>query len=504
MADQKKDSNKSKYLMELHEESRTATHATILVEANIRATGRPAAGIQVKFDAGGVSVTGSLINLDAQGRGRVTIPLTSSQQVVGVRAMDSGGRAQITIKEKAAAAPTVTADDFDLRAEGNRIVPGDYAVTFACYNKQGVGVAGKRINIVTRYKIMVDDEEVTPDTKNFVFEVPAEGVTKRIRTLGRRVELDIRVVGYDKYLELPLYGPGDDKINFDEDQGTILTLLFDQCKSPGNTMLARIRGMIKRSTFAWFVTLIFMIGVAAHDPTMAVIAMLGSLLLLPLLFFWPITRFLNFFPVRVFIKTNNRWWGWMVVLTLISVVALVKTDIGKPLNKTTITNYMTDTQTAVDSEEDQMKSNLDKFGLYVLNEDLPDSMKAQVTKQTRTERPTMKQSVPKDDQRTAWNIRLSVFLTLLLLTIIYTFFAFADEIYGLRYGPEAWLREKIDGDTAQSVVKAVVKAAPVVAAVATGTTGVGEAATNVVKHRVAEYGWHVLYNWIPRVFRSRS
>jgi hypothetical protein len=267
--------------------------------------------------------------------------------------------------------------------------------------------------------------------------------------------------------------------------------------------LKQAQSLTSRAIFAWVVTTIFFGGLLGSTWPLAAMLTTVTLVLVILsvkLDVW--VSFWNTVLMRPFLRTNNRWAGWMWVFVVISLFALLFVPMGSGRTRETSQAHAValDKQT-VDLAAERM-NNLNKYGRYETNEECRTGCgRVGATPATAAATgpvpPTPSVTVSSDPVRANWWIHVGCLLALLILAIIYTlFFAPADEGRNFARWMENKVKEKAEGITPERVAETAARMAPAVMGAATkgGSSFAREAARSL--------SWDVVYDFISSPFKK--
>ncbi len=179
-------------------------------------------------------------------------------------------------------------------------------------------------------------------------------------------------------------------------------------------------------------------------------------------------KFFNTTLIRPTMRTNNRWWVCMAGMVIISGVVWIGTwaifGMGSPTGGRHPTEIMSNQSTSL---MDQRMANLQKSGRFASNEEL--GLGGQV------EQVSILSNDRQDPTREAWIFRLRGIFILLILLLLYSFFAFSDEVKDTWYAAKAKVTGVTEGTSipTTAVQAAIATAVPVAAAAVTKSAGIG-------------------------------
>lgn len=202
-------------------------------------------------------------------------------------------------------------------------------------------------------------------------------------------------------------------------------------------------------------------------------------------------HFVNRVAIRPLLRTNNRLWIVMVGMTMILLLVLLNTAFKNPQLSTAVDNYTDVEQRRVEAQMRERENNLTEYGQPKTNAELG-------LKSTVPQRISITDAADSDDTRER---RFWMFLTMFLLTVVYTPFAFSDEFAGFAAAIRRSLLEKTEGVTANRLLQTAVTTAPALAAAA-GAAGVTPASVGTgVASAAKTFATDMFHNWVWDWFR---
>jgi hypothetical protein len=354
----------------------TVEETSLMVEVTVKRGDVAVEGVELVFYRDGVPEVGVLETTDNQGKRShiFKFPKGTASVKIKVEAVVSGSPSKefnLPIVSSVSAKPAVP----DLSIESNGPRKGVYGYTFGLF--RGDYATAGTLEFHTQGKLLFDNEEKTGEWE---LEIPETGRRFiKMEALIPEVELDIFVKGYNKQFQVTLLG-------------------------------SREIAPIPRSrvVFALICVAVFLVSVFAWLMGELVIWIAPVAIVVATILGYAIKPE----ALKLCLKTNNRWWGCMLLLCVASFVLAVGTGAGRPVILSASDRPAAESSFTRAREQQERNYNRYKGHGFKTNAELEKGRKAVV-------------SYP---AWITWLTRWCCCLWLSCAEFVYTFFAFSDEI----------------------------------------------------------------------------
>ena len=487
---------------------------TTLVVATFK--GAPAKeGTQIAFNINGTDVIEEPRRLNKDGRITVELNVGKTTDItVKAKTVEPGGFGVLNVKNPDAAKPAKPKPVLDV--EDNPLGKGRWLQTINIFDQNGNGIGGV-LRLVPRKQFKVNGTyvpEQAPDKNPYVYDiiVPVDGITIEMEIEDRETEIDSYILGTDVKYQFRLFGPGVSVIVAENDSPALVRF-FEGCEAEAKSSAwmgeERSRelprqlasGMISRALFAWFSTLVLLVGLQPDWWTLSSTSLVG---LQPYL--WMIsTAFMvcllltavvmikndvgmsvwNKVVIRPTMRTNNRW-AWFMIVCLAGFTWVTwTTDTGEPLLNSTVNTYMEKTVEHKTQLEAQRRKNRKLHGHSKTD--------AQLGLHEPTPTPTLSGSTPDSTGRDLFHWRVAFWILYAILTLTYRVIAWIDEYYKIHYAVKRKILEKSEG-SAGKLAKGAVNLAVTASGADFGAGSLGNFIQSTAKEGARETFWNVAFH----------